>query len=395
VRYRVRALRNGGELAVLSLDAETEAAARTQATHQGLSVLSVRPEGRSLPKLIRRRSKFPLLLFTQEFISLLDAGLGATEALEALAGKGGGYSSHVLRAMLGHVSSGRSLSWAFEQCAPDFPPLFVATIRASEKTGDMKEALTRYAEYFGQIEKLRGKVVSALVYPVILAVTGGLVTAFLLLYVVPRFSQIYEDIGGDLPFLSKVLMKWGQLLSNHALALAIAVAVLAAIAVRLGSRPEIRERLMKAAWRAPRIGEALHVYHLARFYRTMGMLLRSGMPLVPALGMARGLLAPSMRPSLDAASRRIAEGFPASTALTECGLTTPVGLSMLKVGERTGELGTMMDRVASFHEDDLSRWVDMATRVFEPVLMAAIGVVIGLIVVLLYLPVFELANSLQ
>ncbi|HEX4942857.1 MAG TPA: type II secretion system F family protein, partial [Usitatibacteraceae bacterium] len=223
----------------------------------------------------------------------------------------------------------------------------------------------------------------------------GLVTAFLMFYVVPRFSRIYEDIGGNLPFLSQMLMKWGQLLSNHATALFLSLAALAVIVVRVGSRPQVRERLMRAAWRAPRIGEALQVYHLARFYRTMGMLLRSGMPLVGALGMARGLLAPAMRPSLDAASRSISEGIPASTALTECGLTTPVGLSMLRVGERTGELGAMMDRVAAFHEDDLSRWVDVATRLFEPLLMAAIGVVIGLIVVLLYLPVFELANSLQ
>ncbi|HEX4943728.1 MAG TPA: type II secretion system F family protein, partial [Usitatibacteraceae bacterium] len=331
MRYHVRALRNGGELAALTFDADTEAAARNQATSQGLSVLSVRAERRSLPRPFRARSKFPLLLFTQEFISLLDAGLGATEALEALAGKEG--AGGALRAVLGHVSAGRSLSYAFEQGGADFPPLFVATIRASEKTGDMKEALSRYAAYFGQVESLRKKVVNALVYPAMLAVTGGLVTAFLMFYVVPRFSRIYEDIGGNLPFLSQILMKWGQLLSNHATALFLSLAALALIVVRVGSRPQVRERLMRAAWRAPRIGEALQVYHLARFYRTMGMLLRSGMPLVGALGMARGLLAPAMRPSLDAASRSISEGIPASTALTECGLTTPVGLSMLRVGE--------------------------------------------------------------
>lgn len=395
MRYRVRALRGGGELAVLTLDADTEGDARAAAAGQGLSVLSVGPEGRSLPGLFRRRARFPVLLFTQELISLLDAGLGATEALEALAGKEGGHSGAVLRRVVEHVRAGRSLSYAFERAGPDFPPLFVATVRASEKTGDMKEALSRYAEYFGHVERLRARVVSALVYPAMLAGTGALVTAFLLFYVVPRFSLIFEEIGGNLPFLSQLLMNWGRLLSGHVPELLAGLVAAAVIAAKVAARPGVRERLLRAAWRAPRIGEALRVYHLARFYRTMGMLLRSGMPLVAALGMARGLLAPAMRPSLDAASRRISEGLSASVALAECGLTTTVGLSMLRVGERTGELGAMMDRVAAFHEDDLSRWVDVATRVFEPALMAAIGVVIGLIVVLLYLPVFELANSLQ
>lgn len=395
MRYRIRALRTGGELAVLTVDAPTEAQARREAAGRGLSVLSIGRERSAMPVALRKRSTFNLLLFTQEYVSLLDAGLGATEALEALAGKERGSSGELLRSVMNQVSAGRSLSYAFEQAGPDFPSLFVATIRASEKTGDMKEALTRYADYFGQVEKLRSKVVSALVYPVMLALTGLAVTAFLLLYVVPRFSAIYEDIGGELPFLSKMLMNWGQFLSGNAMELGIGLVVAAVVAFHAGSRPQVRERLMHAAWSAPRIGEALKLYHLARFYRTMGMLLRSGMPLVAGLGMARGLLAPAMRPSLDAASQRIAEGISASVALAECGLVTPVGLSMLRVGERTGELGAMMDRIAAFHDESLSRWVDMATRVFEPLLMGFIGIVIGLLVVLLYLPVFELANSLQ
>lgn len=395
MRYRVRGLRSGGEIATLTLEAPSEALARREAAGQGLSVLSIGRPRASLPRLLRARSSFSLLLFTQEFVSLLDAGLGATEALEALAGKERGPTGELLRSVLAEVSSGRSLSYAFEQAGDAFPPLFVATVRASERTGDMKEALTRYAEYFGQVAQLRSKVTSALVYPVLLAGTGLAVTLFLLLYVVPRFSAIYEDIGGDLPFLSKVLMGWGQFLSAHALPLFAGVAAALVVAVKLGARPQVRERLMRLAWRAPRVGEALKLYHLARFYRTMGMLLRSGMPLVAGLGMARGLLAPAMRPALDAARGRIAEGIPASQALAASGLVTPVGLSMLRVGERTGELGTMMDRIAAFHDETLSRGVEMATRVFEPVLMGFIGVVIGVLVVLLYLPVFELANSLQ
>lgn len=394
-RYRVRGLRSGGELAMLAVDAETASAARRHAADQGLSVLSVARERAAMPRLLPSRSKFSLLLFTQQFVSLLEAGLGATEALEALAGKSGDETATILRAVLADVSTGLTLSQAFERAGAHFPPLFVATVRASERTGDMQLALARYGEYLAQADKLRGKVVSALIYPAMLALMGVAVSAFLVVYVVPRFGRIYDDMGRDLPVLSRVLMKTGELLSQHAIVLLAAVAALVVAGARLAARPSVRERLTRAAWRAPRIGEAIRLYHLAQFYRSMGMLLKGGMPVVASLGLARDLLSQAMRPSVDAAKARIAEGIPASVALNECGLATPVSLSLMRVGERGGQLGAMMERVAMFHDAELARRIELATRLFEPILMAVIGIVIGVLVVLLYLPVFELANSLQ
>lgn len=395
-RYRVRGLRSGGELAVLALDADTEAAARRHASEQGVSVLSVARERAGWPKLLPgSRTSFSLSLFTQQFVSLLEAGLGATEALEALAGKSGDETGAILKGVLADVSTGLTLSQAFARAGAAFPPLFVATVRASERTGDMHMALARYGAYLAQAETLRGRVVSALVYPAMLAITGVAVSAFLLLYVVPRFGRIYDDMGRDLPLLSRILMKTGDLLSQNAMLLGAALVALAFLAGRLAMRPAVRERLTRAAWRTPRIGEAIRLYHLAQFYRSMGMLLKGGMPVVTSLGLARDLLAQAMRPGVDAARARIAEGIPSSVALGECGLATPVALSLMRVGERSGQLGEMMERVAIFHDAELARRIELATRLFEPLLMAAIGIVIGALVVLLYLPVFELANSLQ
>jgi general secretion pathway protein F len=161
------------------------------------------------------------------------------------------------------------------------------------------------------------------------------------------------------------------------------------------TRPAWRRWIRDRLWAVPRLGEVLRIYHLARFYRTLGMLLRSGVPLLSALDMAEGLLDPAFRPALRQARRAVSEGQPASDAMHRNGLTTPMALSMLCVGERTGELGSMMDRVAGLYGDEVSRWVDVATRLFEPLLMVLIGLLIGVIVVLLYLPVFELANSLK
>ena len=137
------------------------------------------------------------------------------------------------------------------------------------------------------------------------------------------------------------------------------------------------------------------VYELARFYRTVGMLLRGGTPIVTALDMSAALLHEGLRPRLALARLRIAEGLPISAAMAESGLTTTVASRMLLVGERTGEMANMMERIATFCDDELSRWIDWFTRLFEPILMCIIGLVIGAIVVLMYLPIFELAGSIQ
>lgn len=395
MRYRIKALAEGGTLTVLHVDAADRAQAGHMAGERGLSVLSVRADLSPSRWLSGRPRGFPLPLFAQQFAALLAAGLGTVEALEAMATEASRGGSATLRELLAHVRAGRSLSWAMEQMPQAFPPLFVATVRASERTGDLHEALLRFLAYQEQIEQLRRKVVNASVYPLLLLAAGGLVAGFLLLYVVPRFASIYDDIGGQLPLLSRLMMEWGQLLSANAAAMLVAMAALLATMLYAVSRPAFRRWLWQRLWSVPQFGEWLRVYQLARLYRTLGMLLRSGMPLVAALELADGLLAPALRTALREAHRSISEGRPVAESLSAHRLTTPIAESMLGVGERSGELGAMMDRVAALYDDQLARWVELGTRLVEPLLMAAIGTVIGLIVILLYMPVFELASSLR
>jgi general secretion pathway protein F len=137
------------------------------------------------------------------------------------------------------------------------------------------------------------------------------------------------------------------------------------------------------------------VYQLARFYRTLGMLLRGGIPIMSSLNMTAGLLQGHLSRQLIQANRQISEGIPISQAMDTAGLTTAVSSRMLRVGERTGQMGDMMERIARFYDDEIARWVDWFIRLFEPVLMLIIGVAIGGIVVLMYFPIFELAGSLN
>jgi general secretion pathway protein F len=152
---------------------------------------------------------------------------------------------------------------------------------------------------------------------------------------------------------------------------------------------------MRRLWQIPAIGERMRIYQLARFYRTLGMLLAGGIAIVQAIKMVSEMLPPALREDLAGAAGKISEGRSISYAMEVHRLTTPVALRMLRVGERTGQMGEMMERIAAFHDEEMARWVEWFTRLFEPLLMAVIGVVIGLIVVLMYLPIFELAGSLQ
>ena len=276
-----------------------------------------------------------------------------------------------------------------------FPSLYVSTVRASERTGALSEALSRYIAYQMQVDVVRKKVVSASIYPLLLIACGSLVMAFLLAYVVPRFSRIYEDIGGNLPVLSRLLLHWGKLLQVHGLLVALLVAAALAAALYVAAQPAARNWVMRVLWQVPAAGERMRIYQLTRFYRTLGMLLRGGTPIVQALNMVSDLLQPGLRPQLQGAARKINEGRSISFSMEAHRLTTPVALRMLRVGERTGQMGEMMERIASFYDEEMARWVEWFTRLFEPVLMACIGLVIGLIVVLMYLPIFDLAGTLQ
>ena len=396
MHYHVKALQAQNNVVGLNVDAIDAGDARRQVERLGYEVLSLRSERAGLASRLKRRTAFPLTLFSQELIALLGAGLSLVEALETLREK----ERHpdlkqILEQILTKLREGNSFSASLRQLSSTFPPLYVATVRASEKTGDLREALSRYIAYQVQLDQVRKKLVSASIYPVVLLVVGGLVMLFLLMYVVPKFSRIYEQAGKDLPFLSQMLLQWGQLMEQHGtVVMSILVVAMGGVVYAMTS-PAAKSWMLARLRSVPAIGSRLHILELARFYRTLGMLVRGGIPIVAAIEMVSGILPPSLVPPLQAAVRDLREGKPLSQAMESHGLTTPVALRMLRVGERTGQMGEMMERIAVFYDEDISRLLDWMTKLIEPALMAAIGLVIGAVVLLMYFPIFELAGSIQ
>lgn len=394
MRYEVIAVADASRVVTLPIDAADATQARHAAAQQGYAVVTIKPIGVGLR--FKGGRPFPLVLFSQGLRTIIEAGLMLPEALQALIDKETqGEHKAVLQQLLAAVTEGMPFSTALARQPHAFPALFVATVRASERTGDLPEALARYLAYQGQIDALRKKVIAASVYPALLLCTGGLVALFLLLYVVPRFSAVYESTGQSPPWLSGLLLSWGRFFDAHAAPVAASAAVtLAGLAYVLALR-DFRGMLLQGLWHVPRLGERLRVYDLARLYRTLAMLLRSGMPAVTALRGAAGLMRPEVQVRMSAAVQAIEEGQSISQALAAHSLTTPVGLSMLRVGERSGRMSELMERIAGYLEDDTARWIEWFMRLFEPLIMLFIGAIIGLIVLLMYLPIFELAGGLQ
>jgi general secretion pathway protein F len=396
MRFAIKALTGSGRIVSLLVDAASADAAVEQATRDQATVLSVRSQSRAVAWQQRRPPHFPLVLFSLELLALLDAGLGLVEALQALAEKEQRHEVRsTLESILSRLHEGQPLSLAIEKHPAVFPSLYIATVRASEKTGALGDALGRYVAYQTQLDAVRKKIVNASIYPVLLLVVGGLVVMFLMAYVVPRFASVYEGANRDLPLLSRLLLDWGTLLHAHGAAVLGVVAALAVAGLSCLSRQSVRKALLGKLWQVPALSDRMHVYQLARFYRTLGMLLKGGVPIVQSMEMVEGILQPALRARLQLALKDVREGASVSQAMDRAKLVTPVALRMLRVGERAGNMGEIMERIAGFHDEETSRWVEWATRLFEPILMAIIGLVIGVIVVLMYLPIFELAGSLQ
>jgi general secretion pathway protein F len=395
MRFDVLAVDARQQVVTLNLQAANAAFAAEEVRKQGLSLISLQCRGLRLP-MPGRGQRFPTTLFSMELMSLLEAGLNLVEALQTLAEKEGqGERQEVLSGMLAAIHRGEPFSQAVAAFPQHFSPLYVATVKASERTGSMREALGRYIAYQRELEGVRKKIVSASIYPAILMIVGFLVIGFLMFYVVPRFAKVYEDMAGTLPFFSQLLLGFGNFVGNHAAVLGLSLLGAVAAAVWAFSRPDFRSWLNIQLWRIPGLGSRMKTYQLARLYRTAGMLLRAGIPAVRALDMVRELLSVHLRPSLVRAKKMIEQGQPMSAALGAAGLATPVAARMMSVGERSGDMGEMFTQIARFHDDEVARFIDWFTRAFEPLLMAVLGVSVGAVVVLMYMPIFELAGSIK
>lgn len=268
--FDLRAIGPDGRLVSRRVNASDADAARRQLEAEGLQVLRLQQS--SVFARLGRTTQFDLVLFAHELKALLQAGLSLIEALEALAERqqAGTADATVLQALVGHLYEGQAFSRAIARFPDAFPELFVATITASEQTGDLVDALDRYLRHHEQISVVRNKIASASLYPLLLLLVGTAVGVFLLCFLVPRFSHVYDSLDTELPFASRVLMQWGQFASEHSLVVVLGLSGLVALGIYAVLQPAAQGHLLALIQRNPWLGEKLWLMQLSRFYRSLG-----------------------------------------------------------------------------------------------------------------------------
>ncbi|UZE28696.1 type II secretion system F family protein [Pseudomonas asplenii] len=360
---------------------------------QDAQVVSLRP--RASFTWPGRGARFALGLFIQELVVLLDAGLVLVESVETLRDKAApGINRQVLSELLESMYQGHAFSRAMQARPAIFPNLLVATAASSEHSGQLSVALRRYHHFEAHLETVKKRVSSALMYPLVVLGVGAVILLFLLFFVIPRFASVFDAMS-DLPATARFMVWWGELVERHGGVLIGALAGVVAALVLLVRTATVRQQLTALLWKIPSLGAQRTLFILARFYRTAGMLLMGGMPAVSAVEMAGALLPAERQGDLNRSLSDIRAGQPLSATLTRHRLTTPVAERLLRVGEQSGELAAMCERIAQFHDEALERAIELFSKVFEPLLMLVVGGLIGLIVFLLYMPIFELAGSIQ
>ena len=400
MKFDVRTLSADNVMSRLSIDAQDENDARRQIEARGLFAATIRPVSPVSLGAVRVGNAggrgLPLVLFNQELLALLKAGLSIAEALEALLEKEANESTRsILGRLLAGLREGKRFSGVLAEQPDIFPVLYVGMVKAAEGTSDLPRALARFIDYRQQIDTVRNKIISSAIYPMILMLVGGGVSFFLIAYVVPRFADVYQGSGHNLPWLTQVLLKWGKFSASHALSL-LATMAIALAALFLTLRHLLRSGSMaRLVARLPGVGERIRIYELSRLYLTLGMLSEGGIPIVAAMQMLKGMVSDTIKGGLQTTISMVEAGTPLSTAFEASRLTTPISLRFLRVGERTGEMGAMLSQSAAFYDGETNRWIDRFTRTLEPLLMAAIGGVVGIIVVMLYMPIFDLAGSIS
>jgi general secretion pathway protein F len=393
-QFTITAIDQSGALRTQRMNAGSKQQAKSLCMEMGLQVISVKlPWGQRFTS--GTRSSFKLIPFAEELLALQKAGLSISESLSGLHSKANESQKPVLSGLIQSINQGQSFSSALANYPDDFPALLRALVQAAEKTSNLPQAIEKYLEYAYQAELIKRKISNAALYPSLLLLVGGGVLVFLLMYVIPRFAGVYEGVQGDLPWLSDALLWWGRAMRDHAFWVFMSLAALGYAIYSTIKNVRYQRKVLKLLLRTPTLARLWQGYRLSRLYRALGLLLSGGIPVQTSLAQVEQLMGQDEVQQLKKVSQGIAQGEPLSTALAKSKLTTEISFQMLSVGERTGSVGEMLTKTAEFLEADTSKAVEAFSRIFEPLLMALIGLIIGVVVVLMYMPIFELANSLQ
>lgn len=397
--YLLRYADTRGHIHEQVAEAESERQARERLTHQGYLVYSVRARDFTarLGHVGRRKKSVNLekfLIFNQQFVTLVRAGLPILKGLDLLADRltDPKMSRHV-KAVRDDVKEGSVLSEAFARQGV-FPPIYITSILAGEKSGSLVEVLERFLTYQKLTLAVRKKLLVSLLYPAVLIVLVLCLIVFLVTYVVPNFAVLYSSMQATLPAPTRILIAVGTTARSYIL-LGIAGLIVAGFCGWLWARRESsRATLDRWKMKLPLFGEIWLKYQVAQFSRVLSTLLVGGIPLLQALDTSgRSSSTVLLKRALETAAGQVREGRSLSQSLSTTGIFPPLAVDMMEVGESTGALPAMLNSVAEFYDQDVSNRTTAVLSLIEPAIMIFMGIFVAFVLVALYLPIFSLASS--
>jgi type IV pilus assembly protein PilC len=369
---------------------------RQRFMHAGYHVFSVKVRG-GMRMLSKRKVKLePFLIFNQQFLTLIRAGLPILSSLQML-GKiqKNAHFSTQLEDVATRVKTGESLSAAFE-AQSGFPLIYTTTLLAGERSGNLQEVLERYLSFQRLSLTFRKKLISSLIYPsVLLTLVLGLMT-FMFTVVIPQFAKLYDQMGNKLPAVTMDLLSFGKWTQANILYILGALIIAAVAGWRFAMTERGHDVMDTARTKAPVLGKIWLKYQVALFARTLSTLLTGGLPLVPSLETAaRSISSRRVSRAVTSSIVSVREGKSLADSLQKTGVFPALATEMIQVGEQTGALPQMLNSVAEFFEEDVATALTAALALIEPAILVIMGVVVVFILISLYLPIFSMGQAPQ
>jgi len=366
---------------------------RARFAHAGYHVFSVRART-GFAGFARRKVKLePFLIFNQQFLTLIKAGLPILGSLQML-GKNQRNSNFAAQIddVSTRVKTGESLSSAFE-AQSGFPVMYTTTLLAGERSGNLQEVLERYVSFQRTTLTFRKKLVTSLIYPVVLLVLVTALVAFMFTYVVPQFAQLYDQLGSKLPPMTVLLLNFSKALNRNLVWILLTMVVVGLGLYRFAITERGRDFVDAVRIRLPIFGKIWLKYQVALFARTLSTLLTGGLPLVPSLETAaKSISSRRVSKAVVNSISTVREGRSLADALTQTKVFPDLAAEMITVGEQTGALPQMLNSVAEFFEEDVATALTAALALIEPLILIIMGIVVVFILISLYLPIFSLGS---
>jgi type IV pilus assembly protein PilC len=402
MEFRCKLGTPGGQIIEAVYAAESEVHLRRDLEDRGMLVLALRPAGLLggvLPGIGRRRKirQRDFLEFNQELATLLKAGMPLVQSLDLLRGS---LTDPVLRPMVDtvhdRVKSGTQISDAFGEFGTAVPRVYVASLMAGERSGNLETVLRRYVAYARMMGSIRRKTISAMLYPLILVLLAVAVVAIIVFRLVPAFSDFYASFGAELPWTTRAIVQLSEFARGNVLLLLVAIAA-AVWALRMWfERPGQRLRIDRLVLSVPILGLIVRKFATSQMARTLATLLGGGIPLVQALDVSASSVSNRyVAHQLEVVSQSVREGKSLAGTMRERGVFPDVALKMTEVGEATGSLQDMLNSVADFYDEELETNLERFVTLLEPAMLIILGIVIAGLLLALYLPLFQLSSVVR